>query len=86
TFYYGYINAEERTYKLEIEEDQKEVRTHSMFYYSGEKDDGDKKDKLTDFARKNLPVLYLKNDVSVKDQVNETEKKGFYTNKFEYYT
>lgn len=85
TFYYGYINAEERTYKLEIEENQKEVRVHSMFYYSGEKDDGDKKDKLTDFARKNLPVLYLEKNVSA-NLVNIDEKPGFYTNKFEYYT
>ena len=85
TFYYGYINANEREYKLEIEENQKEVRVHSMFYYDGEKDDGDKKDKLTDFARKNLPVLYLEKNASA-NLVNPKEKFGFYTNKFEYYT
>lgn len=85
TFYYGYINANEREYKLEIEENQKEVRVHSMFYYDGEKDDGDKKDKLTDFARKNLPVLYLEKNASA-NLVNPKEKRGFYTNKFEYYT
>ncbi|WP_311337211.1 hypothetical protein [Campylobacter ureolyticus] len=85
TFYYGYINAHERLYKLEREENQKEVRVHSMFYYDGEKDDGDKKDKLTDFARKNLPVLYLEKNASA-NLVNPKEKSGFYTNKFEYYT
>ena len=85
TFYYGYINAEEREYKLDLNEDAKEVKVYSMFYYSGEKDEGNKKDKLTDFARDNLPILYLEDNVSIKQQVNETEKKGFYSNKFEYY-
>ncbi|MCZ6168349.1 hypothetical protein [Campylobacter ureolyticus] len=85
TFYYGYINAEERLYKLNLNEYAKGVRVHSMFYYDGEKDDGDKKDKLTDFARKNLPVLYLEKNASA-NLVNIDEKSGFYTNKFEYYT
>lgn len=80
TFYYGYINAEQKEYDLE-ENEQKNVDVYSMIYYSGYVDPT----KVTDFAKNNLPIV---DGVTAAKKVNKkaTEKQGFYVNRFEYYS
>ena len=80
TFYYGYINAEQKEYDLE-ENEQKNVDVYSMIYYSSNYIDPA---KATDFAKNNLPLL---DGVAAAKKVNKNanEKQGFYINRFEYY-
>ncbi len=77
TFYYGYINAQKKSYDPHEEGEKVDVEVYSMVYYSVKP-----YEKMpTEFAKNNLPIVA---DTKLK-VVNADGKDGFYSNKFEYY-
>lgn len=81
TFYYGYINAENKEYNYDATDTAQgpiDVDVYSMIYYNGNVDAA----KATDFAKNNLPII--DNNITAKE-VNSDERPKFFLNRFEYY-
>lgn len=79
TFYYGYINAEQKEYEYDESKSVNGVNVdvYSMIYYSGDVN----ATKATEFAKNNLPII----GDNITKQVNSNERPGFFLNRFEYY-
>lgn len=80
TFYYGYINAEQKEYEYDESESVNGVNVdvYSMIYYTGNVDAA----KATEFAKNNLPII---DDNIAAKEVNSDERSRFFLNRFEYY-
>ena len=80
TFYYGYINSEQKEYEYDESESVNGVNVdvYSMIYYTGNVDAA----KATEFAKNNLPII---DDNIAAKEVNSNERSRFFLNRFEYY-